>query len=50
MNSATENTYQSSMNPFINEHNAILEGLYTRQDNLKEEFVSLVDGISFTLY
>lgn len=49
MSNDCENTLQSSVNPFINEYESIVEGLLTRQESLKNECASLIEGIAILL-
>ena len=45
MSTTSENAFESSMSPFVNEYQAITEGLVSRQENLKSEFASLSESI-----
>lgn len=50
MSDNCDSTFQSSVNPFINEYESIVEGLQTRQESLKSECTSLIEGTVILIY
>ena len=44
MSTTSENAFESSISPFVNEYKGITEGVVSRQENLKSEFASLSEG------